>query len=420
MRRFYTYGPALLVLLTATMAIVAAPPVLRQIQIAQIQADVTRARAELDASSLLDQINAEKRAVANSVQPSVVHLDVTLQGEGNRRGFRSNGSAYVYDNVGHIVTNAHVVRDAVAIRAEFFDGRVMRAEIVGSDDRTDIAVLKVDAGSGVIPIRRATGEPLYVGDQVFAFGSPFGIKFSMSGGIVSGLGRSDGASFVNMVQGYTNFIQTDAAINPGNSGGPLVDVKGRLVGMNAAIANNREQFDRDSEQPAVQGQSAGIGFAIPLETIENVVDQLIESDVVLRGYLGVMLGNYEFVRRRLESEGFMGTGVLISQTPRNQPAAEAGLRDGDVVIAINNRDTPNIDVLRSIISVQQPGRAVDITVWRDGEPVTVSVPLGAAYDTDPRETGSTLQYVPGSEDMTVEQIRERVETRASSDDDDRS
>lgn len=180
MRRFYTYGPALLVLLTATMAIVAAPPVLRQIQIAQIQADVTRARAELDASSLLDQINAEKRAVANSVQPSVVHLDVTLQGEGNRRGFRSNGSAYVYDNEGHIVTNAHVVRDAVAIRAEFFDGRVMRAEIVGSDDRTDIAVLKVDAGSGVIPIRRATGEPLYVGDQVFAFGSPFGIKFSMS------------------------------------------------------------------------------------------------------------------------------------------------------------------------------------------------------------------------------------------------
>src|SRR5690606_16085090 len=102
--------------------------------------------------------------------------------------------------------------------------------------------------------------------------------------------------------GYTNFIQTDAAINPGNSGGPLVDVKGRLVGMNSAIANNREQFDPDSDQPAVQGQSAGIGFAIPLETIENVVDQLVSSNVVLRGYLGVMLGNYDQVRRRIESE----------------------------------------------------------------------------------------------------------------------
>src|SRR5690606_805387 len=120
---------------------------------------------------------------------------------------------------------------------------------------------------------------------------------------------------------------------PGNSGGPLVDVKGRLVGMNAAIANNREQFDRDSELPVVQGQSAGIGFAIPLETIENVADQLIRNDVILRGYLGVMLGNYEFVRDRLEEEGFMGSGVLITRTPPDQPAAEAGLRDGDVVIA---------------------------------------------------------------------------------------
>ncbi|MFG0292752.1 MAG: S1C family serine protease [Phycisphaerales bacterium JB050] len=411
MRRFYTFGPALLVLLTAAMAIVAAPPVLRQIQIAQIQADVTRARAQLDGSSLLDQINAEKRAVADSVQPSVVHLDVTLGGEGNRRGYRSNGSGFVYDNDGHIVTNAHVVRGASYIRAEFFDGRVMRAEVVGSDDRTDIAVLKVDAGAGVIPIRRATGEPLYAGDQVFAFGSPFGIKFSMSGGIVSGLGRSDGASFVNMVQGYTNFIQTDAAINPGNSGGPLVDVKGRLVGMNSAIANNREQFDPDSDQPAVQGQSAGIGFAIPLETIENVVDQLISSGVLLRGYLGVSLGDYERVRRRLEAQGFMGSGVLIAGTPDGQPAAEAGMRGGDVVIAINNRDTPNIDVLRSIISVQQPGSAVDITVWRDGEPKTLSVPLGAAYDSDPRITGATLQYVPGSEDMSIEQIRAFVERR---------
>ncbi len=411
MRRFYTYGPALLVLLTAAVAIIAAPPVLRQIQIAQIQAEVTRAQAELDGSTLLEQINAEKQAIAQAVQPSVVHLDVTLRGEGSRRGFRSNGSAFIYDETGHLITNAHVVRGATSIRAEFFDGRVMAAEIVGTDDRTDIAVLKVDPGRGMIPIRRASGEPLYAGDQVFAFGSPFGIKFSMSGGIVSGLGRSDGASFVNMVQGYTNFIQTDAAINPGNSGGPLVDVNGRLVGMNAAIANNREQFDQDSDMPAVQGQSAGIGFAIPLETIENVVDQLIDNEVVLRGYLGVMLGNYEFVRRRLESEGFMGSGVLISRTPPSQPAAEAGLRDGDVVIAIQDRDTPNIDVLRSIISVQEPGKPVNITVWRDGEPVTITVPLGAAFDTDPRETGSTLFYVPGSEQMTEEQIREFIRNR---------
>ena len=414
MRRFYTYGPALLVMLTAAVALLAAPPVLRQIQFAQIQAEVTRARAQLDGSSLLDQINSDTRAVANAVQSSVVHLDVTMTGDRPRTGFRSNGSAYVYDAAGHIVTNAHVVKGASVIRAEFFDGRVMRARIIGIDERTDIAVLKVDTDLGVIPIRRASGEPLYVGDRVFAFGSPFGIKFSMSSGIVSGLGRSDGASFVNMVQGYTNFIQTDAAINPGNSGGPLVDVKGRLVGMNAAIANNREQFDRESDQPAVQGQSAGIGFAIPLETIENVANQLITSERVLRGYLGVVLGNYEFVRRRLESEGFMGTGVLITQAPPNQPAAEAGMREGDVVISIDGRDTPSIDVLRSIISVQPAGRAVDVTIWREGGPVTLSVPLGAAYDiSEPRTSGAALRYVPGSEEMTEQQIREYIEQRTS-------
>lgn len=412
MRRFYTIAPALLVLLTAAIALLAAPPVLRQIQFAQIQAEVTRARAQLDGSTILDQINSDTRAIADSVQPSVVHLDVTLGGGARRGGFRSNGSGYVYDAAGHIVTNAHVVRDASIVRAEFFDGRVMRATVVGVDDRTDIAVLKVDTDLGVIPIRRATSEPLHVGDRVFAFGSPFGIKFSMSSGIVSGLGRSDGASFVNMVQGYTNFIQTDAAINPGNSGGPLVDVKGRLVGMNAAIANNREQFDRESDQPAVQGQSAGIGFAIPLETVENVADQLIRSQRVLRGYLGVVLGNYEFVRRRMESEGFMGTGVLITQAPPNQPAAEAGLREGDVVIAIDGRPTPNIDVLRSIISVQSPGQAVEITVWRDRGPATIRVPLGAAYDTDPATTGSTLRYIPGSEEMSEQQIREFIERRS--------
>ena len=268
------------------------------------------------------------------------------------------------------------------------------------------AVVKIDPGVGVMPLNRASGEPIKVGQRVFAFGSPFSIKFSMSQGIISGLGRSEAASFLNMIGGYTNFIQTDAAMNPGNSGGPLVDVNARLVGMNAAIANNV-----DSDGDGLQGQSAGIGFAIPVDTVEAVVAQLIDedSDVVLRGYLGINLTRFDMDPQTASRLGYAGPGVLVAATPAGQPASKGGIERGDIITEINNVATPTSDILRSLISIQRPGEPVSITVWRpdnrgSGEFLDLSVRLGAAYN-----VGRNLRYIEGSEDMTRAQIYRAIE-----------
>lgn len=404
MRRFIAYGPALLVLLTTGLALLAAPSAIRQVQLASVAATLEVAQRQLDESTLLERINLETNAVAEGTLPSVAHI-LSLRNDGRRFGSRSTGSGWVYDDRGHVVTNAHVVEGGDSARVELHDGRVLRASIVGVDRRTDIAVLRVEGDPEMFPIRRATSEALSMGDRVFAFGSPFGIKFSMSQGIVSGLGRSEGSSWVGG-GGYTNYIQTDAAINPGNSGGPLVDVNGRLVGMNAAIANNREQQAEDGE---LQGQSAGIGFAIPLETIESVVRQLIEDDVIVRGYLGVSIDGYPRAGRTPD-DGFIGSGVQITRLAPGEPAQRSGLRVGDVIVSIAGVPTPNTEALRSTVSVREPGKPVDFQVWRGNSMLNIEVAIGAA--TDDARLG--LRYIPGSESMTEKEIRAIARERQAS------
>ncbi len=411
MRRFFTYGPGLLVLLAVTVALVAAPSAVRRVQFARIAANVTQAQDRLAQGTLLDRMNDEIASIGEAVLPSVVHLDVRFQpsdDSGFRRPSFTSGTGWIFNDEGYIVTNAHVVRDARRVDAELYDGRVLRARVIGTDPQTDVAVVKIDPGVGVVPITRSTGNPIRVGERVFAFGSPFSIKFSMSQGIVSGLGRSEAANFLNMIGGYTNFIQTDAAMNPGNSGGPLVDVNGQLIGMNAAIANNV----RDSSGPELQGQSAGIGFAIPLDTVEAIVEQLIddESDIVLRGYLGINLTQFDMNSQTASRLGYGGTGVLVAATPNGQPAAKGGLEPGDIIVEINNVAVPNSDVLRSLISIHRPGENVTIRYWRpdnrgSGEFRDSTVRLGAAFNT----SGARLQYVPGSEDMTRSQVYAWIE-----------
>jgi S1-C subfamily serine protease len=415
MRRFFAYGPGLLVLFAVTVALVAAPSAVRQVQFARISANVTQAQDRLERGSLLDRLNEETSAIGEAVLPSVVHLNVRFEPSDNgvRRPRFTSGSGWIWNEDGYIVTNAHVVRDARRVDAELYDGRVLRARVVAQDPQTDIAVVKIDPGVGVIPIPRAAGEALRIGERVYAFGSPFSIKFSMSEGIVSGLGRSEAATFLNMIGGYTNFIQTDAAMNPGNSGGPLVDVNGRLVGMNAAIANNVRDID---DGPQLQGQSAGIGFAIPLDTVEAVGDQLIDDTVpvVLRGYLGINLTRFDMGARDTARFGYEGTGVLIAGAPEGQPAAQAGLERGDIIVAIDGQEIISTDVLRSLISVRGPGETVVIRYWRSdgdgsGEFREARVRLGAAYNVGLR---GGLQYVPDSQNMTREQIIDWVERRA--------
>lgn len=385
MRRFITFGPALIVLITSLVTLVAAPAAVRMIGYADTSARVQLARQALDNDDILERINQAVRAIAEATSPSVVHIG-TASPTG-RRGVRmSQGSGWVYDNQGHIVTNAHVVRESRQIYVQFQDGRQVDAEVVGWDRTTDIAVLKVNTAEGLVPAERATGERLRQGDRVFAFGSPFGFKFSMSEGIVSGLGR-DPRTVIGQ-DGYTNFIQTDAAVNPGNSGGPLVDVRGRVVGMNVAIATG---INSDG---TTEGQNSGISFAIPLETIESVVTQLITRGVVVKGFLGINHPATDDANRyALNVLGYRGVGVVATQVVPDGPAAAAGLRPNDVIVAFNGEQVGSVPALRSMISNTAAGAEVVIDVWRDGANLSIRPTLANLPPTgiELNETMNTLR-----------------------------
>lgn len=398
--RFVTAGPALVVLLVAAIAVLAAPSAVRHVRLAQTRATVELAQQRLDSDDVLQRLSRATADLSDAVGPSVVHVEASgavVEGVPS-----SEGAGWAFDSRGHIVTNAHVVREATAITVQFSDGRAVPARFVGEDRSTDIAVIKVDADPAVIAARRAVPDSLRRGDRVYAFGSPFGFKFSMTEGIVSGLGRAaDGPTGRG---GYSNFIQTDAAANPGNSGGPLVDSTGRVVGMITAIvtANNTRAFhDR-------QGQNAGVGFAIPIETIEAVVSQVIAKGIVLRGYLGIGLADAadikslvprrtaptagsgatgeEGVPEQVDEEttplprrvASLGSGVYITGVVAEQPADRAGLRTGDVITHLDGVRMHSSDVLRSKISARKPGETVRLSVVREGATLEFRVPLGAA------------------------------------------
>jgi serine protease Do len=366
MRKFTEWGPAALVLIATFAALAFAPSLVRRVEFAQTDARVTLARQALGEDDILARIDAAVRRVAESVAPSVVHIDVSV--DGRRYFVRSSGSGWIYDRSGHLVTNSHVLRGAETFTVQLNDGRLFRAELAGADPLTDIAVLRLPKdASDIIPAVRASGEQPRQGERVFAFGSPFGFKFSMSEGIISGLGREP-AGAVAASSGYTNFIQTDAAVNPGNSGGPLVNIRGEVVGMNVAIATGSES------EGTTDGQSAGISFAIPLVVIESVVDQLIEHGSVRRGFLGVSLPSSAQVQRA----GYNGFGVFVPGVSEGGPAERAGLKPDDVILAIDGQSVTGVGVLRSLISTIQPGEEVAIDVWRDGERLTVRPVLDEA------------------------------------------
>lgn len=365
MRRFVAFGPALVVLLVAAVAVFAVPEAVRRIGAANTAVQIELARQTLDTDDILERLNRATRAIADAVEPSVVHIEVDAPSESGRP-IASNGSGWVYDTKGHVVTNAHVVRNAVRVTAHFYDGRVMNASIVGTDPFTDIAVIKVSEEGTFFPAKRATGDRPQRGDRVYAFGSPFGFRFSMSEGIVSALGRSPQTAME--FGGFTNFIQTDAAVNPGNSGGPLVNSRGMLIGMNVAIANARTPRGEN------EGQSAGISFAIPLAMIESVADQILETGEVRRGFLGVAFANgTEWVN--VDGQ-FTGVGLRVRTVNTDGPAEKAGIKPGDVIVSIEGEAVPEMARLRSIISSYRPGDAPKVRILRDGALIELPVALG--------------------------------------------
>lgn len=382
MRKFIAYGPALVVLVTALVTLVAAPAAVRMIGYAGTETTILAAQQALDQDTILKQIDKAVRNIADAVEPSVVHIGV-LERQGNFMERAGQGSGWVFDDQGHIVTNSHVVRGSDQIVVQFFDGRAVEATVVGQDRSTDIAVLKVKSTEGLFPARRASGLELHQGDRVYAFGSPFGFKFSMSEGIVSGLGR-DPNRIIGQ-GGFTNFIQTDAAVNPGNSGGPLVNVEGKVVGMNVAIATAPQTNARE-------GQNSGISFAIPLSTIERVADQLINQGVVARGFLGI---NYPGTDDQnfaiLNQRGYRGRGVFVSATQQGGPAQKAGLKLGDIITRLNGQTITGVTVLRSAITNNGPGDKMKVEVVRDGATQEIEVTLGRLITDEERK--ETMQIV---------------------------
>ena len=257
------------------------------------------------------------------------------------------GSGVIVSPEGYILTNNHVVDSANEVRVTLADRREFKARVVGTDAKTDIAVLKIET-SGLQPIVIGESEKLQVGDYVLAVGNPFGIGKTVTMGIVSATGRGNLG-----IEDYEDFIQTDASINPGNSGGALVNDRGELVGINTAIISHGSEGNQ------------GIGFAVPVAVARNVMDQILKNGKVTRAYLGVMAQEVTpaLARQFHESEV---RGALVGDVSPNSPAARAGLQKGDIILDINGKPINDSAQLRMNVSLMQPATAVSLKVLRDG------------------------------------------------------
>lgn len=373
MKKFASYGPSFVVLLTVLAALFAVPSLIERYAYAQQNAKITLARSVLAKDDVLRSIDRAVAAIADSVEPSVVHIETQYNPAVDEApNALSTGAGWVYDESGHVVTNAHVVQSARFVSVEFYDGRVVRGQVIGMDPYTDIAVIRTEPGTRVFPARLATERLPRLGERAFAFGSPFGFKFSMSEGIISGLGRE--ASGSNVVGGYTNYIQTDAAVNPGNSGGPLVNTDGHVMGMNVAIATARSVGQAPEESGS---DSAGISFAIPLGTIRPIVTQIIRHGKVERGYLGIFYSSSSRERVTIPMPGGASrTGIRVNSVEEDGPSDRAGMEPGDVIVAVQGSPVINAESLSSLVSSSRPGETVDVTVYRDERLIDLQVVMG--------------------------------------------
>ncbi|HEY2615176.1 MAG TPA: trypsin-like peptidase domain-containing protein, partial [Chthoniobacterales bacterium] len=318
----------------------------------------------------LENLNRERRALISSVLPSVVSVKTSKKVAIRRqygldpfeffnrspRQFRnpnedamvqnSLGSGVVVSAEGHIITNNHVVDQVDEIEVQLSDGQTKKARLVGADAQVDLAVLKVDE-PGLKPLKFGDSDAVQAGDFVLAVGNPFGFEETVTDGIISSKGRP------NRVDGFGDFLQTNAAINPGNSGGPLINLRGEIIGINTAIISR-------------SGGSQGIGFAIPSNSVRTAMESLLKQGRIIHGYLGIL---------NLPQHGEETEGVVVDDVVANSPAAEAQLKKGDVIRKFNGRAVRNIHELRSLVSQAELNKKVELEILRNGDPRKVTTEI---------------------------------------------
>jgi serine protease Do len=323
----------------------------------------------------LEALNRERRALVGAVIPSVVavktskKIGVRRQGgldpfefffRNQQRTFRnpneealvqnSLGSGVIVTNEGHIITNNHVVDQVDEIEVQLSDGRTKKARLVGADSQVDLAVLKID-DPGVKPLKLADSDTVQAGDFVLAIGNPFGFEETVTDGIISSKGRP------NRTDVFGDLLQTNAAINPGNSGGPLINLRGEVIGINAAIISR-------------SGGSQGIGFAIPSNTVRMALESLLKQGRIIRGYLGI--------RARAPQPGQNGAeadGVVIDEVIPGSPAAQAQLKKGDTLRKFNGHEVKSFPALRSLVAQAELNKKVELEIVRAGKSMNVTTEL---------------------------------------------
>ncbi|MEO1403267.1 MAG: trypsin-like peptidase domain-containing protein [Cyanobacteria bacterium J06635_1] len=298
-------------------------------------------------------------AAADRTGPAVVRIDSNRSGNLDRQG---TGSGFIIDDNGTILTNAHVVEGVDAVSVTLSDGRSFTGEVIGQDELTDVAVVKVEA-SNLPTVTIGDSASLRPGEWAIAIGNPLGLDNTVTAGIISGTGRSSGV--IGSPNQRVRFIQTDAAINPGNSGGPLLNQAGEVIGINTAII----------------GRAQGLGFAIPIDRAQVIADQLVTNGSVQHPYLGVRMANLTpRLRESLAQEENLtiqaDAGVVIVEVQAESPAASGGLQVGDIIRAVGDQQVETADQVQSAVEASTIGERLSILVERDGEDVSVAVNPG--------------------------------------------
>ena len=335
------------------------------------EAPVAPVAAPADAE-LLDAYSAAVVNAARRASPAVVNIEVQLKAPANapadprrrqRQPMGGSGSGFIFTPDGLVLTNSHVVHGAERIHVTLSDGRSYDAKLIGDDPETDLAVIDIDAPN-LVNVEFGDSSAIQVGQLVIAIGNPYGFQYTVTAGVVSNLARSFRTGAGRLVD---NVIQTDAALNPGNSGGPLVDARGRVIGVNTAII----------------AAAQGICFAIPGNTAQFVAARLIRDGRIKRSFIGVAGQNVPLHRRVVRFHKLdVETGVLIVGIEDNSPAARAGLFDGDIIVALDGKPIRNIDDLQRLLTDERVGASIPIVVLRHTEKLTFDI---APAESKPRD-----------------------------------